>query len=726
MFKNALRCFAFTLFGLLMGEWRIPFAFADGKPIESIALKRVELFPAGQGVFEYEADTISDTELILLLSKRELDDLLKSLVIKGFDTAHMNYQSDASKEDAAARVLVSDPSMTRAELLQGLKGHSVSIDQSGIPMTGKIVAVEQQQVREQSVALDVEVVTLRTEKGIQQTRLTEHSIVAFFEPKLQQLFDNALSKISKSETTRNPATLHLKKKERGAAGIAYQIETAPWKCSYRVAKIEGKFQLVVAAVVDNVSGVDWRNIELVLVVDQPLSFHAPLSEVQVAERNSMRLPAPFSAAPPSLLAGRKRNQVTDLFASDPNNGMSDPFDGLRGDKAGYGGGGMGMGGYGGMGGGGGIGGMGGFAEGSMGGAGIGGMETGGMGSGYSRTLGGGEANVQNGTSTKDTTYQRLGMTFSKADFSRELVGKRVHIRLPNVTILAGSSETLFLPAIPHSANDVFVYVPSISSQHPLVAIQVTLQKGYQLPGGPGTVWGDSGYEGDVMFPRLIADVPQMVTYSLDHSVEVKSKRLNDKNLPSEWEVKLDSQILETTKSERIIVYSVENVSEKDKVIIIEHKATEIDWIPETASGTVREKEGVDYRYELAVATKKSTSLDVRETRSGQRKWNKEMPRGELDAMLQREDLTNAVRAVVTEWVRRRQQIDSLQSRLQDLNTRLTESTLEQKRINALLPALTRVDALHTRYLEKLSTLEDAIEKATTEIVSTRVDLEAVK
>ena len=151
-----------------------------------------------------------------------------------------------------------------------------------------------------------------------------------------------------------------------------------------------------------------------------------------------------------------------------------------------------------------------------------------------------------------------------------------------------------------------------------------------------------------MFPRLIADVPQMVTYSLDHSVEVKSKRLDDKTLPSEWEVKLDSQILETTKSERILVYSVENDSEKDKVIIIEHKATEIDWIPETASDTVREKEGFDYRYELAVATKKSTSLDVREIRSGQRKWNKELPRSELDAMLQREDLTNAVRAVA-QW-----------------------------------------------------------------------------
>ncbi len=717
MFKNAPRCLTFTLFWLLLSEWRIPYAFADEKPNEWIALKRVELFPAGQGVFEYEADTINDTKLSLLLSKRELDDLLKSLVIKGFDAAHMNYQSDASKEDTAGRVLVSDASMTRAELLQGLKGHSVSIDQSGIPMTGKIVAVEQQQVHEQNVALDVEVVTLRTEKGIQQTRLTEHSIVSFSEPKLQQLFDNALSKISKSEATRNPATLHLKKKERGAAGIAFQMETAPWKCSYRVAKIEGKFQLVVAAVVDNVSGVDWENIELVLVVDQPLSFHAPLSQVQVAERNSMRLPAPFSAAPPSLLSGRKRKQVTDLFASEPIDGTADPFAGLDGGMRGYGGGGMGgMGGFGG----------GSMGGGSMGGAGVGGMETAGMGSGYSRISGDGEAIVQNGNNSKDTTNRRLGMTFSQADFSRELVGKRVQIRLPNVTILAGSSETLFLPAIPHSADDVFVYVPSISSQHPLVAIQVTLQKGYQLPGGPGTVWGDSGYEGDVMFPRLFADVPQMVTYSLDHSVEVKSKRLDDKNLPSEWEVKLDSQILETTKSERVIVYSVENESERDKVIIIEHKATELGWIPEAASGTVREKEGDDHRYELAVATKKSASLDVRENRSGQRKWNQEMPRGELDAMLQREDLTNAVRAVVTEWVRRRQKIDSLQSRLQDLNTRLAESTLEQKRIHALMPALTRVDALHSRYLEKLSTLEDAIEKATAEIVSTRLELEAVK
>ena len=68
----------------------------------------------------------------------------------------------------------------------------------------------------------------------------------------------------------------------------------------------------------------------------------------------------------------------------------------------------------------------------------------------------------------------------------------------------------------------------------------------------------------------------------------------------------------------------------------------------------------------------------------------------------------------------------LQGRLQVLNTRLAESTSEQKRINALMPALTRFDALHTRYLAKLATLEDAIEKATTEIVSSRMELEAVK
>ena len=103
---------------------------------------------------------------------------------------------------------------------------------------------------------------------------------------------------------------------RGPAGIAFQTETAAWKCSYRIAKIDGEYQLVVAAVIDNTSGMDWIDVELVLIVDQPLGFHAPISTVHRAQRTNMLIPSPFSAAPPALAAGSKRN-LGELLADGP-------------------------------------------------------------------------------------------------------------------------------------------------------------------------------------------------------------------------------------------------------------------------------------------------------------------------------------------------------------------------------------------------------------------------
>jgi len=82
-----------------------------------------------------------------------------------------------------------------------------------------------------------------------------------------------------------------------------------------------------------------------------------------------------------------------------------------------------------------------------------------------------------------------------------------------------------------------------------------------------------------MFPRLVADVPRMVTYSNDNSVDVKIKRLDEQSLPSEWVMNRNAEIeeiLEKTKSEGSIVFTAENDRERDTVIIVEHNASEAD------------------------------------------------------------------------------------------------------------------------------------------------------
>jgi len=98
----------------------------------------------------------------------------------------------------------------------------------------------------------------------------------------------------------------------------------------------------------------------------------------------------------------------------------------------------------------------------------------------------------------------------------------------------------------------------------------------------------------------------------------------------------------------------------------------------------------------------------------------------LNEMLQRKDITDNVRNVVSEWMRERQRMESLQRRLKEFNLRLDESPREQKRINSLMPTLTRGDSLHTRYLSKLASIEDEIDKIIIAVSKTRMEMQVAK
>ncbi len=190
------------------------------------------------------------------------------------------------------------------------------------------------------------------------------------------------------------------------------------------------------------------------------------------------------------------------------------------------------------------------------------------------------------------------MSFPVGDLSRALAGKRVHIRLPHVTIRAGESESVFLPLIPKTIEDVRVNSASISYKHPLSAFQITLQDGYQLPGGPGTVWSDSGYAGDIMFPRLVAMVPQMVTYALDTSIEVKSETSPEHSTKSTFRFDENETLIATKVSERRVRYSLSNDSNDSQVVSIEHRTTEQDWLPAPSQEQDGKPNQSNFRYHV--------------------------------------------------------------------------------------------------------------------------------
>jgi hypothetical protein len=707
MFKSASPWFVLILVIAIVRPYVIC-ELKSAEPTEPLGLRRVELFPAGLGIFEYQSKNTSGTDLSLDLLPHELDDLLKSMVLKGFESGRVQYTLEANQTEYDHLAFQTDSSATRSEILQGMIGIEVSVQDRSRTRVGRVVTLELQTQATPHGNLECELLTLSTENGLEQMELTHETVVSLADPKMKAGFERALLKMGRSGVDRLPVNLKLTKKDLGPAAVTFQTESAPWRCSYRIAKIDDDFQLVASAVIDNNSGTDWDDIELVLVIDQPLGFRSAMSEVQQSYRDKMEVPTLFSSAPPLLSAGSKQERPLQI-AADASNSNMDPF-GPSSENPGFGG---GMGGMGG-----GMGGMGG-------------------GSGLSLVV---TAPQETGTKLNasdsiDPFSDRLGMSFTAEAMANELIGERVKICVPNVSLEAMASQTVFLPKIPHRIRPVAVHLAELHREHAFAAFEITLLDGYQLMPGPGSVWNEQGYLGDVMFPRLVSDVPQLVTYALDRSISVSSEALFEKQLPSKWEIaknqKADS-IYERTSHERKYRYVLQNEAAEPKTVVIEHAQRDGAWVPDPFKAVVVGKQKDIFRYEVIAKSNVKTNLDVRETRSGLRDWNAESSYESPLDLKKHKDLPIAMAELVTGWIELQEgrrsiaaKIMALDKKIKTLMESIDQSERQQKRIQELLKALIRDDDLHTRYVKKLSSLEDEMESTNVQLKAIRLERESI-
>ncbi|MFN7292759.1 MAG: hypothetical protein ACK506_04345 [Pirellula sp.] len=673
------------------------FSFADDSntPSNAIKLRRVELFPAGQGVFEYGSESIQDSKVNLALTRRELDDVLKSFVLQGFDGVQLEFQRElAEKDSIIAESLQSDPSMTRAELLQCLRGNRIRLINETGEHVGRIVTVEHQP---DPKALDslMETVTLATADGLIQLAVVPSTRIRFEGEGLEKDLDHSLDQISE---TKNESTIDLgimlSKREPGPASFAYQSESAPWKCAYRITKKDNKAALVVSAVIDNVSHITWEDIELVLIVDQPLVFHSPLSYVHSVSRASLPLPTPFSATPPNLLPGAKQNALVLLERAGQSSNDTPPS------SRGFGMGGMG--------------GMGGMMGGPLGGA-------------PSNST---SSQVVEPNSLEASLIKRMGISFNAGELNREAIGKRVHIRIPNTTIPSKGSSTHFLSSIPHEIRDIRVYVSDVHKSHALSAFEITLRKGYQLPGGPGTVWSEHGYSGDIMIPHLIADVPQMITYAVDQDLEIQKVLSANEEDPfadtrvtktSSFQLVGQSVIVEKQIETRLIRYKIKNQSPHEKQLILEHVCADPMWkvVTDTAAMPVNstlQNDMVPARFELLVPPQTEIVHEVREERSVRMERTESTALNDLRTAASNPQCPNELKVLLGKWIGKRETKDQIDMELSQVRSMLSEILAEQKRLQQSITAVNRSDAIYDRYLEKLDEIESEIERKNERIV----------
>lgn len=270
----------------------LPAAFAAPACADDLALRRVLLSTGGVGYFEHEATVTGDATVTLEVRRDQVDDVLKSIVVYddkgGVGTISLPGQEPL---DAAFRDLPVTPDdlASPVALLNALKG--TEIRASGArELSGRLLSVT-----EEATALPGgggvvtrHRVTLMTADGVRHLLLEEADSLRFADPALQARLDRALAAVA-AQAGKERRTLTIRAPGSGerTLRVAYVVGAPLWKATYRLTLPPAggsSGNLQGWAVLENMSGEDWTDVELTVVSGNPVTFRQDLYAAYQVDR----------------------------------------------------------------------------------------------------------------------------------------------------------------------------------------------------------------------------------------------------------------------------------------------------------------------------------------------------------------------------------------------------------------------------------------------------------
>ena len=269
-------------------------------------LKRVLLSSGGVAYFEHEIEVTGDAELKLELRLDQVDDALKSLVVfddKGGVGGLRLPVRRPLPEIFRGFPFPQDALASPASLLNALQGSEVAVS-GPKPLAGRLM----QAVPETVDLGDGRVaqrhrVSLMTASGLQHFILEEAEAVAFRDPALESAVRDALTSLDRHRAQDSrTVTLTSSGEGRRTVRIGYVAAAPLWKASYRLAMPADpsaeNAQLQGWAIVENLSGQDWKDVELTLVSGNPIAFRQALYEAYFVNRPEVPVEVMGRVLPP--------------------------------------------------------------------------------------------------------------------------------------------------------------------------------------------------------------------------------------------------------------------------------------------------------------------------------------------------------------------------------------------------------------------------------------------
>jgi hypothetical protein len=654
-----------------------------------LPIGQVILYSSGVGYFQREGAVEGNTRIDLSFPVTDINDLLKSMVLRDLNGGHVSavsYESQAPVEKTLKSFAINftnNPSFSA--VLGQAKGERVEavLQQSNATqpgtITGAIMGVEKQKQQVgKDATVEVELLNLWCAEGIRSAKLADVQRIRFLNPVLESEVKKALETLALSHDTQKKAvSLSFNGEGKRDVRVGYVIENPIWKTSYRlVLSKEDKPYLQGWAVVDNPSDEDWNGVRMALVSGRPISFqmnlytplYVPRPVVEPELFASLRPPTfeGIMPQPDVAVAGADFDKAPDAKKPHAANGpQADSFSRqLRG-------------------------GLGGEAEGKGGGLGLRKeME---------------QVNLRQGARDMATASQ-LG------DFFQYVIDNPVSL---------ARQRSAMLPIVNKDVEGarVSIYNQGIHPKFPMLGLKFKNTSGLHLMQGPITVFEGSSYAGDARILDLQPNEERLLAYAVDLGTEVEPVVDNPKNVLRK--VKVSRGIVySTTRLIENKTYKVTNRSDTDRTLLIEHPnrpeftLTSKDKPKETARDVLR--------FELKVPAGKSASETVTEERDVQTQVIlSNSDSSQIQFALQSTVVSDAVKKALGKAMELKGKRDLTAQDLNLAQQQLGDIERDQDRLRKNLKETPPQSEAYKKYLAKLDAQEGDIDKLTARIKELR-------
>jgi hypothetical protein len=637
------------------------------QPVTQIPVKSVVLFSSGVGYFEHRGLVHADSAAELHFKTEQINDILKSLVLKDLDGGNISVVSYPSQDPVEKTLksfqvdLTSNPSL--AELLNQLRGARVSI-QTTDSFSGTILGVEKQQrpVGDKAT-IEKSVLNLVTDTGIRAIEMDDVRSFHFEDAGLQKELTRALAVVASGrDKDKKPITLHFAGNGDRHVRVGYVVETPVWKVSYRLI-LGDKPGIQGYAIIDNQTDSDWTDISLSLISGRPISFvqdlYSPLYLTRpVVGPDVYGTVAPQQYAEGLAIAGTRMPMgaagkvIEDRRMFQRLQGARDQSYANQGQPA--------------------------------------------QQNAAANLAGGGVVDKQYFDAS------------NAASVPTEKVGELFQYTVGNVNVPRQTSAMIPIIGDEIQAQKVSIYNASVLPKNPLNGVRLKNTTGKNLMAGPVTVLDGDVYAGDARIDSTVPDQHRLLSYGVDQQMLVNSDHnTNQQTIIAGKIVKGVMQLQRKTIATQD--YVADNKADKDKTLIIEHPIKQ-GW---HLLDTDKPLETTDtlYRFKEIVPAKKSAKMTVKE----------EVTQGEAIAILPLDasalmvyvnngEIDKSLRDALAQAANMKQAMTDTERQVAEHKQHIADYATEQNRIRENLRSVNQNSQYYNRLITKLNDQETAIEK----------------